>query len=659
MPRRVLLIAIAAIAAALVPATAGADGGNISVGSIGTVQVSSTGSAPQATATTPGGTTSVTAPVQVPGTGNVADSSQGSVQVGGSNTSKNSAATVQTSSVHGAPSASVNGKVVRAKATAPATIPGNAPNAASGSTGSVQVGGGHSSRDSFLTIGVNRPSASPAASATYVGGRPTIALNTPAPLKLGGASLSLARPSISHGGSVTLKRQYALDLQQLVLQAQWLGVQPAFFLAADPIAKLTLGGWTGASPNGGNTASGSPGTVQTGQIGVSPTVGVRSKSLGSSVAVGGTNSLGGAGTNSVSKSIGNAQVGGGNSADPSLGTVQIGGFTLAPTFRANSPDGSLAANGGSGIAGGGNLARNSNGTVQIGGGNNASNSTGVVQSGGLTVNPAVSANGTPAGSASAGGGTSVAGRGNSARSSLGAVQVGGGNVVRNSNGAAQSGGPTVGPTASVAGTPAGGASAGGTTNVAGTGNTAAGSTGVGQVGGGNLVNGSNAVVQAGGITVSPTTSGGGLTAGLPTNIGSGSGNTATGSTGVGQVGGGNTATGGTGVVQVGGPPAGSSTPAGPTAQTLSSGPPTPIAGAGGTPSSSGGSGPGATGAGPGVSPSHVRGAQHNTGSTPSSSPVSSSHRQLSLPFTGLDLLAFVLAALALAACGMGARRLAL
>src|SRR5581483_357680 len=183
--------------------------------------------------------------------GNVAKSSQGSVQVGGSNTSKNSAATVQTSSIHGSPSATVNGKVARAKATAPATIPGNAPNSASGSIGSVQVGGGHSSHDALLAVGVNRPRA---------------------------------QPAVSHGGSVTVKRQYNANLQQLLLQAQWLGVQPSFFLAADPIAEMTLGGWAGSSPNGGNALTESPGTAQTGPIGASPKLAVGSKSPGSSVA---------------------------------------------------------------------------------------------------------------------------------------------------------------------------------------------------------------------------------------------------------------------------------------------------------------------------------------------------------------------------------------
>jgi hypothetical protein len=83
--------------------------------------------------------------------------------------------------------------------------------------------------------------------------------------------------------------------------------------------------------------------------------------------------------------------------------------------------------------------------VQAGGGNRSSGSTGTAQVSGTEASPSVTL--TPSGGESTQAGTTagVAGSGNSAGDSTGALQVGGGNTATGSTGSAQSGSPTLTP----------------------------------------------------------------------------------------------------------------------------------------------------------------------------------------------------------------------
>ena len=174
--------------------------------------------------------------------------------------------------------------------------------------------------------------------------------------------------------------------------------------------------------------------------------------LGSDVSVGGGSGIDGAGVNSAGGSVGTAQAGGGNTTDSSLGTVQVGGAKVAPALAASTPFGNADLGGASGVDGGANQAGDSVGTAQIGGGNSATGSTGAAQVSGVGVGPTLAVSETPAGDASVGGSSGIAGGGNDASDSAGTVQVGGGNSADSSTGTAQGGPANVGQSVGYDGT---------------------------------------------------------------------------------------------------------------------------------------------------------------------------------------------------------------
>ena len=88
------------------------------------------------------------------------------------------------------------------------------------------------------------------------------------------------------------------------------------------------------------------------------------------------------------------QLGGGNTASDSIGTVQSGPISLNPSVDASWDllDLDLQADAPLSVGGsGGNAASDSIGTVQLGGENRASDSIGTVQSGTISASPSVDA----------------------------------------------------------------------------------------------------------------------------------------------------------------------------------------------------------------------------------------------------------------------------
>jgi hypothetical protein len=500
MTRRIL-IGAAALVATAVPASASA-GGNIANGSVGTTQVGSTASAPQASVN---GTT-ITVPISIVGTGgNTSNHSIGTAQIGDGNTASGSLGTVQVSAVHGSPTAHADARVARADASAPFAIPGSGPNSAKRSIVTIQLGGGHSTQDSLVRAQATDLSVQPSGGVTKGSGT-LVQVGAPGQKSV---VLLLGPPKPREHVAVQLTRDFSFDPANLLFQATAVGVRPDVLAAVDPIAALTFGGTIGTGPNGGNTAKKSLGTAQVGSVTIAPVVGVDSSAFGSGATVGGSNTVDGAGTNLADTSLGTAQAGGGNTASDSAGTAQIGGLRLAPAAGLTTPYGVGALGGSSGIAGGSNSAAGSLGTVQIGGGNTSNGSAGTAQLGSISVGPTVQSTGTPAGPASVGG----------------------------------------------------------TSGIAGSGNDANGSVGTGQVGGGNGSSGSGGTLQSSGVTIGQTANVGDVSTGEPTMVGSGSGNSATGSLGTAQIGGGNSATNSIGTTQVGSPQQ-SGNPSGPPAQVL-------------------------------------------------------------------------------------------
>lgn len=497
MTRRVLIVATVLGFTAAGPAPAlGDDGGNVAVGSVGTVQVGSTSSTPSLTASTVAGTADVSVPAASSGQGgNTATGSVGTAQVGGGNSAAGSAGTAQVSAVSGAPSARVGTPLAHAELFAPAAVTGDGQNTASGSVATLQLGGGHAASGSLLEI-----------DASQVEAQPRISVRLAEGTTVGIASFGASPPAVEIVGLPTIDtrlglqvdREFTFDLAGLTVQATMLGVSPDLLVAADPIAALAVDGRIGTGPNDGNAASGSLGTAQVGSVTTAPTLTLDLFALASSVQLGGASGVDGAGTNAATSSLGTAQAGGGNSATGSAGTGQVGGVSVAPTLDAMTPLGEARLRGVSGIDGGANSADGSLGTVQVGGGNTADGSAGTVQVGHTTVGPTLSATDTPVGEASAGVSGEVAGNGNEATGSLGTVQLGGGNSADGSGVTTQSGGITVAPSAQAADTPAGDVSAGGPTNVGeGSGNEATGSLGTVQIGGGNTTAGSVGTLQVG------------------------------------------------------------------------------------------------------------------------------------------------------------------
>jgi hypothetical protein len=473
MRPRLMSLAVACAVALALAGTAAADLGNNATNSVGTVQVSPVTAEPTATAIGEPVDAAVTVPVEVTGSGgNDASDSLGTVQVGGGHEAANSTGSAEVSPTRVAPDATVTVAGSSTHASVPVQVGTDGESSASPVLGSVQVGSDGAS---------SLPRA--------------VSLEQPAPQ----LAVEVRQPDLDVSGGVGVDDQFEADLQTLRMQAQMLGVTPSFLLAVDSVAQLELGGRIGTAPNDGNMADGSLLTGQAGPVTVAPTLALDSPALASSVAVGGSNDVGGAGTNNAVDSLGTAQVGGGNDAADSVGTVQVGGAQLAPAMTAETPVGSAVLGGASTIEPGANNASSSIGTAQVGGGNNADGSTGTVQVAGVTVGPTLALNGTPLGDVTLGGSSGIAGSGNDANGSTGTAQVGGGNSADRSNGTAQTGPLAFGQTVTYGNTPAGGGSIGAPTQVgAASGNNASDSTGTVQIGGGNSARSSTGTLQIGG-----------------------------------------------------------------------------------------------------------------------------------------------------------------
>ena len=266
MIRRFLIVAALAKAAAIPASTAAADGGsgNTSIGSLSTAQVGSTGTAPDVTATTPVGPVTVTVRCCNVARAGTPPSTPPAPR-------KSATATAQRFARNGA------GEQGEQCATRTRTrcscrhgsrcsgrISNGGANSASGSVGTVQVGGDHSATSRLLALQVSHTGAHPYGWLA-LGDAPLVSIGQ-------SGTITLGKPALAGFATVGLRRQVALDLRSLTLQADWLGVSPAAYLQFDPLARLLLGGWVGVSPNDGNNATGSVGTAQLGGVTVAPTL---------------------------------------------------------------------------------------------------------------------------------------------------------------------------------------------------------------------------------------------------------------------------------------------------------------------------------------------------------------------------------------------------
>ena len=253
MTRRIL-IGVAALVAASVPASTAA-GGNVATGSVGTTQVGSTASSPQSSTTGPIAGTTLIVPVTVVGTGgNTSNNSLGTAQIGDGNTALQSIGSGQVSSANGSPSATATRGGAGAHVTVPASIPGSGPNGARRSIVTVQLGGGHSTNGTLAKSQANRVEAQPGAGAT-TGDGTLVNLGTPAQPNV---VLLLGPPKARQKVAAQLTRDFTFNPASLLFQATAVGVRPDVLAALDPIAALTFGGEIGTGPNGGNAAPDSP-----------------------------------------------------------------------------------------------------------------------------------------------------------------------------------------------------------------------------------------------------------------------------------------------------------------------------------------------------------------------------------------------------------------
>jgi hypothetical protein len=214
------------------------------------------------------------------------------------------------------------------------------------------------------------------------------------------------------------------------------------------VAAFTLG--TAQTAFADNDATGSVGAVQTGNVGVTPSVGAGEAGA---TAVSAPTSVAGTGDNTASSSVGAVQVGGGNTSSNSVGSVQSSPVSSTPTASAGAGGNTVNAGVPITVGGGGsNTSSSSIGAAQVGGGNTASDSGGVAQVGSAAAGAAfgVSLMGE---AVSASFPVGVAGSGNDASDSIGAAQVGGGNTATRSFLVAQSGPVTAGPSVTTGGTP--------------------------------------------------------------------------------------------------------------------------------------------------------------------------------------------------------------
>ena len=208
--KRVLIAAAAAVAAA-VPASAAADGGNVAVGSVASVQAGSTGASPTVSASGGVVDTTVTVPVAVSGPdGNSANGSVGSVQAGGGNSSSGSVGSVQVAATHGAPAAHTDARVARADVAAPADVPGPGTNSAGGSLVTVQLGGGHSTNGGIARVDASQLSTQPQASAG-TGTGTLVQLGSPGASGAAPVVLLLGPTSVRHHVAYQLTHDFRFD----------------------------------------------------------------------------------------------------------------------------------------------------------------------------------------------------------------------------------------------------------------------------------------------------------------------------------------------------------------------------------------------------------------------------------------------------------------
>src|SRR5215210_2449389 len=103
------------------------------------------------------------------------------------------------------------------------------------------------------------------------------------------------------------------------------------FIAA-VVAAFTLGSAQTALAE--NDATGSIGTVQTGNVSATPSVGAAE--AGATAAVSAPTTVAGTGNNTASASVGAVQVGGGNTSSNSIGSVQSSPVSSSPSASAGA-----------------------------------------------------------------------------------------------------------------------------------------------------------------------------------------------------------------------------------------------------------------------------------------------------------------------------------
>ena len=182
----------------------------------------------------------------------------------------------------------------------------------------------------------------------------------------------------------------------------------------------------------------------------------------------------------------------GNTATNSTGVVQVGSVNVDPTATVATSAGTAAV-----TAPSGSTARSRSGN------NNASGSTGAVQTSPTSVSPGVTTSHRRS-LVSARTPVAIGSGDNRAAGSTGAAQIGGGNEASSSTGAAQVGGTGAAPSATATPAGFGTTTVGGQAGVDGSGNSATGSTGTAQIGGGNSATGSLGAAQSAAPQVVPT-----------------------------------------------------------------------------------------------------------------------------------------------------------
>ena len=135
-------------------------------------------------------------------------------------------------------------------------------------------------------------------------------------------------------------------------------------LVAAVVAAFTFG--TAETALAENDATGSLGAVQTGNVGVTPSVGAGEAGAAAAASV--PTSVAGAGDNTASNSVGAVQLGGGNTSSNSVGSVQSSPVSSTPTASAGAEGNTASAGVPVTVGGGGsNTSSNSIGGAGVAG----------------------------------------------------------------------------------------------------------------------------------------------------------------------------------------------------------------------------------------------------------------------------------------------------